>query len=96
LWLLTAPVRWFGRNSYEVYLTHMLVLTPLAPLFAATGQAADLAPLWFLGLLLLSGLLGDVVARFYSEPLNRTTRARLAGATPPFDAPRRRPDAAAR
>ncbi|MGO4725315.1 MULTISPECIES: acyltransferase family protein [unclassified Inquilinus] len=96
LWLLTAPVRWFGRNSYEVYLTHMLVLTPLAPLFAATGQAADLAPLWFLGLLLLSGLLGDVVARFYSEPLNRTIRARLAGATPPFDAPRRRPDAAAR
>jgi peptidoglycan/LPS O-acetylase OafA/YrhL len=73
---VTAPLRWFGRNSYEVYLTHMLVL---APLFAAAGQAPDLAPLWFLGLLLLSGLAGAIVARLWSEPLNRAIRARFAG-----------------
>lgn len=76
----TAPLRWFGRNSYEVYLTHMIVLLPLAPLFAATGQPAEAAPFWFLGLLFLSGVVGDVVARFYSEPLNQAIRGRLVGA----------------
>ncbi len=25
--LATAPIRWFGRNSYEVYLTHMFIVT---------------------------------------------------------------------
>ncbi|MGO4123329.1 acyltransferase family protein [Inquilinus sp. YAF38] len=76
---LTAPLRWFGRNSYEVYLTHMLVLTPLAPLFAATGQAPNTAPFWFIGLLALSGLAGAIVARLWSEPLNRAIRSRFAG-----------------
>jgi peptidoglycan/LPS O-acetylase OafA/YrhL len=76
---LTAPLRWFGRNSYEVYLIHMVVLTPLAPFFAATGQSPDSAPLWFLGLLALSGLAGAIVARLWSEPLNRAIRSRFAG-----------------
>jgi peptidoglycan/LPS O-acetylase OafA/YrhL len=90
---LTAPFRWFGRNSYEVYLTHMLVLTPLAPLFAATGQAPDMAPLWFLGLLGLSGLAGAIVARLWSEPLNRTIRSRFAG--PELSSTRQTPGAPA-
>lgn len=90
---VTAPLRWFGRNSYEVYLTHMLVLTPLAPLFAVTGQAPDMAPLWFLGLLLLSGLAGAIVARLWSEPLNRVIRARFAG--PELSPTPRRPAAPA-
>jgi len=41
-------------------------------------------PLWFLGILLLTAPLGWVVARYFSEPMNR----RLRGAR----APVRRPD----
>ncbi len=71
---LTAPVRWFGRNSYEIYLTHMLVVTLLAPALILASPPTNPLPL-YAGLLLLSGLLGGIVARFFSEPMNRTLRS---------------------
>jgi hypothetical protein len=32
--------------------------------------------LFFLGVLVIGGFLGELVARFYSEPMNRRLRAR--------------------
>lgn len=72
----SAPLRWFGRNSYEVYLTHMLLVTWGVQWFVACHLGAGLAPLLYLGLLGLSGVLGALVARWYSEPLNRRLRRR--------------------
>jgi peptidoglycan/LPS O-acetylase OafA/YrhL len=74
----TAFLRWFGRNSYEVYLTHMFVIWPIVWLFQRFGARIDSAPWWFLLATTLAGLLGWVVARFYSEPLNRGLRWKLA------------------
>ncbi|MDR3763584.1 MAG: acyltransferase [Acidobacteriota bacterium] len=69
-----APLRWFGRNSYEVYLTHMFIATWGIELYAASG----LGPRWSwatnLVMLLLAGLLGAAVAHWYSEPVNRRLR----------------------
>lgn len=73
----TALLRWFGRNSYEVYLTHMLVVWPMVMLFFHFHLDINMAPLWFLAATALSGAAGDVVARFYSEPLNRRLRRKL-------------------
>ena len=42
----TAPLRWFGRNSYEVYLTHMLVLWPMVGVYKFHPRI-DTAPLGF-------------------------------------------------
>jgi len=72
---LTAPLRWFGRNSYEVYLTHSFVVVTLTQLFVATGSRYAWSPLWFVAVAGLSGGLGACVARYYSEPLNRKLRA---------------------
>jgi peptidoglycan/LPS O-acetylase OafA/YrhL len=72
---LTAPLRWFGRNSYEVYLTHMIWVTPAGALFTACGQPPAAAPFWLLDLLILCGLSGDIVARVLSQPANRAIRA---------------------
>jgi peptidoglycan/LPS O-acetylase OafA/YrhL len=72
---INAVLRWFGRNSYEVYLTHMLVVWPMMRIFYDLHQPINSAPLWFLAITVLSGMLGYVVARFYSEPLNRRLRA---------------------
>jgi peptidoglycan/LPS O-acetylase OafA/YrhL len=72
---LTAPLRWFGRNSYEVYLTHSFVVVALTQLFVATRSQYAWAPLWFVAVVSLSGVLGACVARYYSEPLNRRLRA---------------------
>jgi peptidoglycan/LPS O-acetylase OafA/YrhL len=71
----TAPLRWLGRNSYEVYLTHMFVVFGLLQVFVAFGSPYRWAPLWYGIIVCLSGTLGALVARFYSEPLNRRLRA---------------------
>ncbi|PRD50961.1 acyltransferase family protein [Phyllobacterium myrsinacearum] len=72
---VTAPIRWFGRNSYEVYLSHMLVITPLASLAPAAGSDTVPALMFFLAGLVLSGITGDLIARFYSAPLNAGLRS---------------------
>jgi peptidoglycan/LPS O-acetylase OafA/YrhL len=72
---LTAPLRWFGRNSYEVYLTHSFVVLTLTQLFVATGSRYAWTPLWYVAITCLCGGLGACVARYYSEPLNRKLRA---------------------
>ena len=72
------PLRWYGQTSYEVYLTHMLVVWPAVILFLRFHQSINMAPLWFLAATALAGLLGYAVARFYSEPLNSGLRTRFA------------------
>jgi peptidoglycan/LPS O-acetylase OafA/YrhL len=78
----TASLRWFGRNSYEVYLTHMLVVWPMVGLFYRTRQSINAGPLWFVLAIVLAGFLGQVVARYYSEPLNRKLRTKLIPRAP--------------
>jgi peptidoglycan/LPS O-acetylase OafA/YrhL len=69
-----SPLLWFGRNSYEIYLTHMFVVTFGTQWFAAHHLSANLAPAWFAGTVAAAGLLGFAVAHWYSEPLNRKLR----------------------
>ncbi len=88
---LTAPIRWYGRHSYEVYLTHEFIVIGIVFLFLhfhpnpdSGSTAPHQAPvpqmvLWFATVLLLTVPLGYLTARFFSEPLNR----RLRGASPP-------------
>ena len=76
---ILKPVAWFGRNSYEVYLTHMLVVTSATQLYIRVGSPIDYAPVWFLCTLAVSGLAGHVVANLYSIPCNRAlSRAKTA------------------
>jgi len=73
----TAPIRWFGRHSYEVYLTHEFVVVWGTMLYMKLRRGP--LPLWFLGILLLTAPLGAIVATYFSEPMNR----RLRGAAAP-------------
>lgn len=77
----TGFLRWFGRNSYEVYLTHMFVVWPIIWALYRFRQVMTLAPLCFLLGTVLAGLLGYAVAQSYSEPLNRELRRRLVPKT---------------
>jgi len=72
----TSFLRWFGRNSYEVYLTHMLVVWPMVLLFLYFRLSINWSPLWFLMTTALAGIYGYLVARFYSEPLNYWLRVK--------------------
>jgi peptidoglycan/LPS O-acetylase OafA/YrhL len=68
------PLTTLGRRSYEVYLTHMFVVFALFGLFKTAGLSLGAIPVLFIGVILISGLLGELVARFYSEPMNRLIR----------------------
>jgi peptidoglycan/LPS O-acetylase OafA/YrhL len=93
---LSAPIRWYGRHSYEVYLTHEFIVVFGVLLFShfhpntnpgAEGLAEHQLSLlrmsgWVLGSVALTAPLGWAAAHFISEPMNR----RLHGARPPHKA----------
>ena len=70
----TAPVRWFGRHSYEVYLTHEFVVVWGTMLYIKLRRGP--LPLWFFVILLLTAPLGWLVAKYFSEPMNRRLKKR--------------------
>ena len=82
----TAPIRWFGRHSYEVYLTHEFVVVWVTMLYVRLHPAGrDWAggnwgsPLvWIPAEVVLAAPLGWAVARWFSEPMNGWLR-RAAG-----------------
>ena len=70
-----SPLLTLGRHSYEVYLTHMFVVFVLFNLFVASGKPMLAVPLLFIAVVSIAGLFGNIVARFYSEPMNRRIRS---------------------
>jgi len=78
----TAPIRWFGRHSYEVYLTHEFVVVWVTMLYVRVHRAGGNwgSPLvWIPAEVVLAAPLGWAVARWFSVPMNRWLR----GATVP-------------
>jgi len=67
----------YGRRSYEIYLTHMFVVVACFAVFRGLGNPLLAVPAVFLLIIALSGVLGELVARFYSEPANQWLRARF-------------------
>lgn len=71
---LLAPVLLLGRRSYEVYLSHMFVVFALFAIFVHAGKLMWTVPILFLSVIATAGALGELIARFYSEPMNRRLR----------------------
>lgn len=79
---IVATFRWFGQNSYEIYLSHLFLVLPVAALFTARGRSpSSILPLYALTLF-ASGGLGWLLARYYSQPLNALWRERLLTRAP--------------
>lgn len=78
----TAPLRWYGRLSYEVYLLHeffVLGFVRLALYIAgSTGHGLGRGLIaWSALTVICSGAAGWLVARWFSEPMNRWLRGAL-------------------
>jgi peptidoglycan/LPS O-acetylase OafA/YrhL len=73
-WL--APLLRLGQCSYEVYLTHMFVVFAFFAIFLKYGSPIWSVPLLFVATVVAAAAAGDLVARFFSEPLNRMLRER--------------------
>lgn len=74
-WIFT-PLLSIGRRSYEIYLTHLFITLGLFSVFVAAGKPIAWVPALFVVVILFSGVLGELVARGYSEPMNRRLRNR--------------------
>jgi peptidoglycan/LPS O-acetylase OafA/YrhL len=71
-----APLLLAGQRSYEVYLTHMFLMVGGFALFASVGKPMAGVPVLFVLVIAAAVLLGELVARFYSEPMNRWLRTK--------------------
>lgn len=82
----TTWLRTIGSSSYEIYLTHMLVVLGLMHFVRVFGPGLRQLPLWYAAMLALSVLLGHAVSRYFSEPVNRAMRnyAAASGSYPRF------------
>lgn len=65
-----------GQRSYEIYLTHMFAVLGVFSLFVMAGSTKKSVPILFVSIIVVAALLGELVARIYSERMNRWLRAR--------------------
>lgn len=72
--ILSRTVCWFGKNSYELYLFHIIVLALMKEMIGpdVLGNYAKL--LWFMLFMLLSAVISGLISSFYSQPMNRKLR----------------------
>jgi peptidoglycan/LPS O-acetylase OafA/YrhL len=73
---ILGPLRLLGQRSYEVYLTHMFIVFALFHIFLLAGKPLAGVPFLFMAVIVLAALFGELVARSYSDPLNRMIRSR--------------------
>jgi peptidoglycan/LPS O-acetylase OafA/YrhL len=73
---ILSPLLKLGHRSYEIYLTHMFVVFALFSLFVLADKPLKGVPALFFATILFAALLGELVARAYSEPMNRRLRSR--------------------
>ncbi len=68
------PLLNLGQRSYEIYLTHMFVVFAFFRIFVLAGKPLKAVPLLFCAVIVSAAILGELTARFFSEPLNRSLR----------------------
>ncbi len=73
---LFVPILILGQRSYEIYLTHVFLVLVFFQSFIRYGKPMRAVPLLFLSILPAAALIGSLVARYYSEPMNRWLRRR--------------------
>src|SRR6266702_4428209 len=67
---LLGPFLNLGRRSYEIYLTHMFVVFAGFHLFVLAGMPMRAVVPLFLCVIAIAALFGELVARYFSEPMN--------------------------
>lgn len=71
---ILSPLLKLGQYSYEIYLTHMFAVFALFDLFVHFDKPMRLVVPLFLATILASAILGAIIARTYTEPMNRILR----------------------
>lgn len=67
----------YGRLSYEIYLTHMFVVIAMLWILRRSGAGMRWGVLWYAPTIGVCWVMGLVVARYFSTPLDKSMRRRL-------------------
>ena len=82
----SGPLRWFGRHSYELYLSHEFVVIAGVAIFARFfrhNTSRTVIAGFVVAMLVATAPLAWVLARWFTEPANRWLRgAEMAKASP--------------
>jgi peptidoglycan/LPS O-acetylase OafA/YrhL len=70
----SSVVRWFGKNSYELYLFHIIVLALMRSLCPPGSLGSYSQLLWMVVFFAASALVAGSIAKFYSQPMNQKIR----------------------
>ena len=74
---MTLPIRWMGKLSYELYLFHIVVLGLMRSLVPPETVTGNTKLLMLCVMIVSSCIVSHLVARFYSQPINRYLRRNI-------------------
>ncbi len=72
--IIAKIIRWFGKNSYELYLFHIIILAFMKEICGPESLGNYTKLLWMAVFFLASALLAGGIAKFYSQPINKRLR----------------------
>jgi peptidoglycan/LPS O-acetylase OafA/YrhL len=70
---------WFGKNSYELYLFHIIILALMRTIYPSGTLGNYSKLLWMAIFFLISSILAEAIAKRYSQPANKNIRQSLFG-----------------
>jgi peptidoglycan/LPS O-acetylase OafA/YrhL len=73
---ILTPLLKAGQRSYEIYLTHVFVVLGIFNIFVAANKPMKAVSALFIIVIVFAVVLGELVARCYSEPMSRWLRER--------------------
>lgn len=77
-------VAWFGANSYEFYLFHIIILAALKTVIPAGSISHAQKLICFIGFIAISALIVRLITCYFSVPCNHYLRQLLLGKNKPF------------
>lgn len=72
-YFLLKPIRFFGKNSYEIYLTHVIIILFVSKIAPHSTEQIFMV---YAMILVLCALVGQGVSYYFSEPMNRWIRSK--------------------
>ncbi|MEI6276822.1 MAG: acyltransferase [Prolixibacteraceae bacterium] len=73
----TKSLCFLGRNSYEIYLSHMFVVFILVRVYHALNLFGEWQWILYFLVVIFSGIIGNLISRFFSNPINLFLRERF-------------------
>ncbi len=75
--LFSRTVCWFGKNSYELYLFHIIILALMKEIIVPAQLGDYTKLLWMLVFLSTSAFVAGLIAKYFSNPINKKLRTYL-------------------